>query len=327
MSKILITGGHGYIGSHAVYAFFEAGHDVAVVDDLSAGVIINLPDSVRFYEGNVGDQPFMAQVLNEEKPDAVLHFAGSIIVPESFEDPAKYYRNNVLNGLHLLESCVAHDVRRFIFSSTAAVYGIPDSGVAAEHCTTQPINPYGWSKLMFEQVLADMAQAHDLTYAALRYFNVAGADPRGRIGQNTPQATHLVKVACETAAGKRASMEIFGTDYDTKDGTCLRDYIHVSDLADAHVAIFEHIDQTGENAIFNCGNGRGYSVREVIAAVEKEAGRRIKAVNAPRRAGDPAQLIADPSLMRARTGWQAKITDLHDIVGSALAWENKGLNV
>ena len=179
---------------------------------------------------------------------------------------------------------------------------------------------------MFEQVLADMAQAHDLTYAALRYFNVAGADPRGRIGQNTPQATHLVKVACETAAGKRAGMEIFGTDYDTKDGTCLRDYIHVSDLADAHVAIFEHIDQTGENAVFNCGNGRGYSVREVIAAVEKEAGRRIKAVEVRRRAGDPAQLIADPSLMRARTGWQAKITDLRDIVGSALAWENKRMN-
>ncbi len=325
MSKILITGGQGYIGSHAVYAFADAGHDVAVVDDLSAGVIASLPDRVRFYEGNIGDEDFMARVLSEEQPEGVLHFAASVLVPESMENPAKYYRNNVENGLHLLMSCVRHQVRRFVFSSTAAVYGISETGIASEDSHTQPINPYGWSKLIFEKILADMARAHDLTYAVLRYFNVAGADPRGRIGQNTPQATHLVKVACETAIGKRKAMEIFGDDYDTKDGTCLRDYIHVWDLVEAHLRVFEHICRTDENVIFNCGNGRGYSVREVIAAAEKISGTAINAQPVPRRAGDPPQLIADPALMRAQTGWRARITDINEIVASALAWEKKNL--
>ncbi len=327
MSKILITGGHGYIGSHAAYAFLEAGHDVAVVDDFSAGVKSDLPDQVRFYQGDIGDQNFVGQVLEQEQIEAVLHFAGSIIVPESVLDPARYYRNNVEGSLHLIVSCVEHGVRKFVFSSTAAVYGMPENGMAVENGVPCPINPYGWSKLMVEQILADMSRAHDLTYAALRYFNVAGADPQGRVGQNTPQATHLIKVACETAAGKRDGMEIFGTDYDTKDGTCLRDYIHVSDLADAHLAIFEHLEQSGENVVFNCGNGRGYSVREVIAAVEKAAGRKINAMPAPRRAGDPARLIADPSLMHDRTDWRARITDIDDIVASALAWETKDHNV
>ena len=323
MSKVLITGGAGYIGSHVVFAFLDQGYDVCVLDDYSAGVKAVFPASVKIYQGNCGDEDFVRTTLRALQPEAVLHFAGSIIVPESVRDPQKYYYNNTLGSLKLISACLEAGVENFVFSSTAAVYGVPEKGIALESARLQPINPYGWSKLMVEQILADVAAAHRLNYAALRYFNVAGADPEGRVGQNSPQATHLIKVACEVAAGTRAQMEIYGTDYDTPDGTCLRDYIHVSDLANGHLVALRHIQDKNKSVVFNCGRGEGYSVREVIQAVEEVAGAKLNVVEAARRAGDPPKLIADPTKFKQETNWQPRWTKMKDIVSHALAWENK----
>ena len=317
---VLITGGAGYIGSHAAYAFLEAGYQVVVVDDLSTGRRANLPADLPFHLGDVGDRALMAEVLARHRPVGVLHFAGSIVVPESVTNPGKYYRNNSGVSLNLFESCVAAGIDTILFSSTAAVYGTPAGGMAREDTPTRPINPYGWSKLMTEQMLADMAAAHGLRFAALRYFNVAGADPAGRSGQTGLQATHLIKTACEVAVGRRPRMSVFGTDYDTRDGTCIRDFIHVSDLAQAHLDVFRHLRATGASDVFNCGSGSGFSVREVIAALESVTGRPLAADPAPRRAGDPPMLVADTGHIARVVGWRPQRT-LADIVANALDWE------
>jgi len=323
VGNVLITGGAGYIGSHAVHAFLDAGHRAVVLDNLSTGVRDNLPADVPFYHGDIGDAGLVARIVAEHGIDGILHFAGSIVVPESVSDPLKYYRNNVARGLELLCAAVEARVPAFIFSSTAAVYGIPEGPGLTEASPTRPINPYGWSKLMFEQQLRDVAAAHGFSAGVLRYFNVAGADPRGRTGQSTPNATHLIKVACEVATGKRPEMSVFGTDYATPDGTCIRDYIHVSDLADVHVALYERLASGGAGGTWNCGNGRGYSVREVIAAVERAAGRPLKVREAGRRPGDPDALVADPSLVFETLPWRPR-HDLAAMVETALAWESRG---
>jgi UDP-glucose 4-epimerase len=320
MSCVLVTGGAGYIGSHAVYAFLDAGYEVVVIDDLSTGVRANLPQDIPFYQGNVGDRALIEQIVGAHRPQGALHFAGSIVVPESVANPSKYYRNNTSRSLELLDTLVANGVRRLLFSSTAAVYGIPERSPVSEAAPLRPINPYGWSKLFFEQQLKDVAAAQGLTYGILRYFNVAGADPKGRTGQSTPRATHLIKVACQVATGKRSAIEVFGVDYPTRDGTCIRDYIHVTDLVDAHVAVYRHMEGSGESAVFNCGNGQGYSVLEVIRTVEGAAGRSLGAINAARRPGDPPELIADPAQLLAALEWRPRL-GLGDMVRSALAWE------
>ena len=320
---ILVTGGAGYIGSHAVLALKSAGYNVVVLDNLSTGHAWAVPDDVPLAEGDVGDGGFVTQVLREHSVDGVMHFAGSILVPESVVDPLKYYHNNTAASRNLIAAAVDCGVRAFVFSSTAAVYGMPGVGQINEDTPKQPINPYGSSKLMTEQVLRDVGVAHDLHYGILRYFNVAGADPEGRTGQSTPEATHLIKVAAEVATGQRAKMEIYGEDYDTPDGTCIRDYIHVSDLADAHILVMRHLLGNGDSVVFNCGYGHGYSVREVIAAVEAEANASVNASGAPRRAGDPPQLVADSSALRNALPWQPRHQDLNVIVKTALDWEHK----
>jgi UDP-glucose 4-epimerase len=322
MGAVLITGGAGYIGSHAVHAFLDAGADVAVLDDLSTGVRSNLPPRAAFYEGCVADRELVTRIVREHRIEGVLHFAGSIVVPESVANPAKYYRNNTSRGLELVDALIASGVRRVVFSSTAAVYGEPESVPIPETALLRPINPYGWSKLFFEQQLKDLGTAHGLAYAVLRYFNVAGADPKGRTGQSTPQATHLIKIASQAATGQRDGMSVYGTDYPTRDGTCVRDFIHVSDLADAHVAAYGLL-QAGEKACtFNCGNGRGYSVREVIRAVEKAAGHPLRLTYEGRRPGDPPELVADPSRLLGRVAWRPRY-GLDDMVQTALDWERR----
>jgi UDP-glucose 4-epimerase len=322
MSCILITGGAGYIGSHAVYAFIEAGHEVVVIDDLSTGVRANLPEGAIFYEGNIGDRQLITQVARSHQPEGVLHFAGSVVVPESVTHPAKYYRNNAYFGLELLDAIIECGIRYFLFSSTAAVYGIPERAPVAESAPLQPINPYGWSKLFFEQQLRDLAATRGLNFGILRYFNVAGADPSGRTGQGTPAATHLIKVACEVATGKRAGISVFGSDYPTRDGTCIRDFIHVTDLVGAHVAVYRHIRRSRKSVIFNCGSGEGYSVLGVLRTVEKESGCQLKIEIGGRRPGDPPTLIADPTLLLSSLAWQPKHT-LANMVETALAWERR----
>jgi UDP-glucose 4-epimerase len=323
MSSILITGGAGYIGSHAVYAFLDAGHQVAVIDDLSTGVRANLPQDIAFYEGCISNRSLVEKIVREQKTEGVLHFAGSIIVPESVTNPAKYYRNNTSRALDFLDTVTANGVSRVVFSSTAAVYGIPERVPIVETSTARPINPYGWSKLFFEQQLQDLAAQRGFTYGILRYFNVAGADPAGRTGQSTPEATHLIKVASQVVAGLRDKLVVFGTDYPTRDGTCVRDYIHVTDLAEAHVAVYGHVRDTGKSVVFNCGNGRGYSVLEVVRAVEAEAKRSLNAENGPRRAGDPPELVADPSALLSALPWRSRLS-LEDMVATAMAWERRG---
>lgn len=322
MGTVLITGGAGYIGSHAVYAFLDAGRQVAVLDDLSTGVRANLPPKVPFYEGCVSDRELVTRIVARHGVEGVLHFAGSIVVPESVVNPAKYYRNNTSRGLELIDALIASGVKRVVFSSTAAVYGAPERVPIAETAPLQPINPYGWSKLFFERQLKDLGVAHGLACATLRYFNVAGADPKGRTGQSTPQATHLIKIASQTATGQRESMSVFGTDYPTRDGTCVRDFIHVSDLAEAHVAAYDLLQEGAPSYTFNCGNGRGYSVREVIGAVEAAAGRNLRLTFEGRRAGDPPELVADPSLLFAHVSWRPRYS-LVDMVETALAWERR----
>ncbi|MEP7173943.1 MAG: UDP-glucose 4-epimerase GalE [Aestuariivirga sp.] len=319
---VLVTGGAGYIGSHMVLALADAGEDVVVLDNLSSGFWWAVAPQAKLVEGDVGDAEFLARLMTEHKFDAVVHFAGSIVVPDSVSDPLGYYLNNTVKSRTLMDSAVKAGIPRFIFSSTAAVYGNPLTRPVFETEAPAPISPYGTSKLMTEWMLRDTHAAHGLNYVALRYFNVAGADPKGRSGQSTPRATHLIKVACQTALGQRESMDIFGTDYDTPDGTCLRDYIHVSDLIAAHMDALTHLRRGGESGVFNCGYGKGYSVLEVIGAVEKAHGGSVKANRVSRRAGDPVAIIAGADRVKAVLGWKPKYDDLDAIVASALAWEN-----
>jgi UDP-glucose 4-epimerase len=321
---VLVTGGAGYIGSHAVLALLDAGWPVAVIDNLSTGFRFAVPEQVPFYQGDVEDAGLLARIFAEQGTRAIMHFAGSIIVPESVEHPLKYYHNNTAKSRALIEAAVRAGVPHFIFSSTAATYGIPEVSPVTEESPAQPINPYGWSKLMTERMLADTAAAHPLNYCALRYFNVAGADPQGRSGQSTAGATHLIKVAVEAALGKRDSVSVFGTDYATPDGTGVRDYIHVSDLANAHLLALEAlIAEPRRSLTMNCGYGRGFSVLEVLDAVDRVTNMKLKRVLAPRRPGDPDSLVSDPSRLKAALPWVPKHAELDGIVRDALAWERR----
>ena len=321
---VLVTGGAGYIGSHAVLALKDAGWPVAVIDNLTTGFRFAVPDDVAFYEGDIEDSSLLARIFAEQGTRAVMHFAGSIIVPESVDDPLKYYHNNTAKSRVLIASAVAAGVPHVIFSSTAATYGIPETSPVGEDSPKQPINPYGMSKLMTEYMLADTAKAHALNFCALRYFNVAGADPQARSGQSTAGATHLIKVAVEAALDKRDGVDVFGTDYATPDGTGVRDYIHVSDLAAAHVLALEALIAQPERSLtMNCGYGRGFSVLEVLDAVDRVTNRQIVRRMSPRRAGDPDSLISDNRLIRATLPWQPRHADLGTIVAHALAWENR----
>ncbi|HVM38898.1 MAG TPA: UDP-glucose 4-epimerase GalE [Sphingomicrobium sp.] len=321
---VLVTGGAGYIGSHAVLALGDAGWPVAVVDDLSNGRRDVVPDGVPFYEGSIADAQLTARIFAEQGTQAIMHFAGSIVVPESVEKPLEYYRNNTLASHSLISSALAAGVRHILFSSTAAVYGAPERVPIAESDPTLPINPYGASKLMTERMLADASAAHPFNYGALRYFNVAGADPQGRAGQIGRGSTHLIKVAVEAACGKRDHVDVFGTDYPTPDGTCIRDYIHVSDLAAAHVAALERlIAVPGENLVLNCGYGRGLSVLEVLDALDKQVERPLRRELKPRRAGDPPQLVAGNRALLETVDWTPRFDSIDTIVAHALAWERK----
>jgi UDP-glucose 4-epimerase len=320
---VLVTGGAGYIGSHTVHELIEAGEDVVVLDNLSTGFRFLVPDNVPFVVGSTGDRELVTRTIREFGVDAIVHFAASIVVPDSVAHPLGYYRNNTLNTCNLLDVAIEQDVPRFIFSSTAAVYGNAEQVPAREDAPTMPISPYGTSKLMSEIMLHDASKAHGLRFVVLRYFNVAGADPKGRTGQSTPQATHLIKVACEAALGKRKGLTVFGTDYPTRDGTCLRDYIHVSDLARAHSAALAYLRNGGASATFNCGYGRGASVLDVIESVKRVSGSDFPVRLAERRDGDPAALVADVARIHATLAWTPRFQDLDTIVEHALAWERK----
>jgi UDP-glucose 4-epimerase len=304
-----------------VLALNDAGEDVVVIDNLSTGFCWAVAPAAKLIEADIGDEAALDRVMGEHQLDAIVHFAGSIVVPESVVDPLAYYLNNTVKSRALIAAAVRHRVPRFVFSSTAAVYGNPGNEPVFEDAVVKPISPYGTSKLMTEWMLRDSHYAYGLQYAALRYFNVAGADPKGRSGQSTPRATHLIKVACQTALGSRAELEVFGTDYDTPDGTCIRDYIHVSDLVTAHLDALKHLRNGGESGVFNCGYGTGYSVLEVIRAVERAIGRKLDVKLAGRRAGDPAAIVAGAEKVRRVLGWRPHHQDLDDIVASALAWE------
>jgi len=318
--SILVTGGAGYIGSHVVRQLLERGERVVVLDNLSTGyrsATLGAPLVV----GDTADRELVAKVLREYSVDTVLHFAAHTIVPESVSNPLKYYGNNTCATRNLLEQCDRAGVKHFVFSSTAAVYGIPAEGLAREESPTVPINPYGLSKLMSEWMLRDLAAASKLRYVALRYFNVAGADPGGRIGHSAPTATLLVKVACQVAAGARPELSIFGTDYPTPDGTGVRDYIHVEDLASAHLRALDYLGAGGSSTTLNCGYGHGYSVRKVLQMVEKVSGEPLKVIEAPRRAGDPPSLVAHADRIRQVLGWTPHFDDLETIVRTQLEWE------
>lgn len=321
---VLVTGGAGYIGSHAVLALVDAGWPVVVLDNLTTGFEWAVAKEAVFVKGDVADQPLLARIIAEHGIQAIIHFAGSIVVPESVENPLKYYENNTVKSRSLIESAVNGSVRHFIFSSTAATYGIPERVPVTEDARTQPINPYGWSKLMTERMLADTAAAHPINFCALRYFNVAGADPKGRSGQSTAGATHLIKVAVEAATGKRSHVSVYGTDYATPDGTGVRDYIHVSDLAAAHVHALEKlIEDPASSHIMNCGYGRGFSVLEVLDAVDRVTNMTIERRMETRRLGDPDSLVADNGRILATLPWRPARDDLDMIVADALAWERK----
>lgn len=321
---VLVTGGAGYIGSHVVLALHDAGWQVAVIDNLVTGFRFAVPENIPFYEGDVADRDLLARIIEEQRIGAIMHFAGSVLVPESVADPLKYYWNNTAKTCSLIASAVAGGVPHFIFSSTASTYGIPEVSPIAEDTPQHPVNPYGMSKLMAEAMLRDTADAHPINFCALRYFNVAGADPHGRSGQSTSGATHLVKVAVEAALGKRDKVEVFGTDFATPDGTGLRDYIHVSDLARAHVLALEAlIAEPGRSLTMNCGYGRGYSVLEVLDAVDRVTNQRITRQIGPRRAGDPDSLISDNRRIMETLPWVPQHDDLDTIVAHALQWERK----
>ena len=321
---VLVTGGAGYIGSHAVHALCDAGWRVAVIDNFSTGFDFLLPGDVPVYEGDIADAELLARIFAEQGTKAIMHFAGSIVVPESVTRPLDYYGNNTVKSRALMEAAVKAGVPHFIFSSTAAVYGLADVPRVTEETPQRPINPYGWSKLMTEQMLTDTAHAHPFNFCALRYFNVAGADPEGRTGQSTVGATHLLKIACEAALGKREKVSVFGTDYDTRDGTGVRDFIHVSDLATAHVLALEAlIEQPQRSMVMNCGYGRGFSVLEMLDAVDRVTNRKLVRDMQPRRPGDAGELVSDPSLIQRTLPWQPRFADLDTIVSHALQWERK----
>jgi UDP-glucose 4-epimerase len=320
---ILVTGGAGYIGSHMVHELLDTGERVVVLDNLSTGFRFLIPGSVPFVTGSTGDRELVTKAIAQYGITAIIHFAASIVVPDSVRDPLGYYRNNTMNTCTLLQAAIEAGVRQVIFSSTAAVYGNAAETPVPEDAPTASISPYGTSKLMSEIMLHDAGKAHGLRFIVLRYFNVAGADPKGRTGQSTPAATHLIKVACETALGKRAKMDVFGTDYPTPDGTCIRDYIHVSDLARAHSAALAYLRQGGESATFNCGYGRGASVLEVIDAVRRACRHDFPVEIGGRRAGDPAALVANVDRIRKTLDWRPQFQDLDMIVTHALAWERR----
>ena len=321
-TSILVTGGAGYIGSHVALQLRARGERVVVIDDLSRGfrqAVLDAPLVV----GAVGDRDTVLKVLKEHRVDTVMHFAAYTIVPESVSEPLKYYGNNTCSTRALLECCLEADIKHFVFSSTAAVYGIPAGGVAAEDTPTAPINPYGTSKLMSEWMLRDVSAASPLKHVALRYFNVAGSDSQGRVGQATPKATLLIKVACEHAVGIRPEVAIYGTDYETPDGTGVRDYIHVEDLATAHLDALDYLRAGGESTVLNVGYGHGYSVREVLESVARVSGQRLTLREMPRRAGDPPALVAQADRIRRELGWAPRLDDLDTIVRTALAWEQR----
>ena len=320
---VLVTGGAGYIGSHMVHELADAGEPVVVLDNLSTGFRFLIPASVPFIAGSTGDRPLVAEIITRHRISAIIHFAASIVVPDSISDPLGYYNNNTMNTCALLDVAIKAGVQEFIFSSTAAVYGNARDVPVREDAPTAPISPYGTSKLMSEIMLHDAGMAHGLRFVILRYFNVAGADPRLRTGQATPAATHLIKVACETAIGKRPKMNIFGTDYSTPDGTCIRDYIHVSDLAQAHSAALAYLRSGGASATFNCGYGRGASVLEVIAAVRRASGHDFPVEVSARRPGDPPALVANVERIHAALPWRPRFENLDTIVSHALAWERQ----
>jgi len=320
--QILVTGGAGYIGSHVVRQLGAAGEGVITLDNLSTGFEAAVTAG-EFIVGDTGDAELLEKLFTENDIDTVMHFAAHTIVPESVADPLKYYRNNTASSRTLLEAAAKHGVKNIVFSSTAAVYGIPEGGRASEDSPTQPINPYGTSKLMTEWMLRDLAAAGGPGYVALRYFNVAGCEPSGTIGQSTPKATLLVKVACEAATGKRPGVAIYGTDYPTPDGTGLRDYIHVEDLATAHLDALTYLRNGGQSTVLNCGYGHGYSVRDVLAAVGKANGEDLIINEEPRRAGDPPELIAVAERVREVLGWTPRFDDLDTIVRTSLEWERK----
>ncbi len=320
---VLVTGGAGYIGSHMVYTLLDAGERVVVLDNLTTGFDWAVAPGIHLVVGDIGDQALVARTIAEHGIDAIIHFAGSIVVPESVTDPLGYYRNNTVNSRALIECAVKGGVRNFIFSSTAAVYGNPARVPVREDDATVPMSPYGSSKLMTEVMLRDAGLAHGLRHVILRYFNVAGADPQGRTGQSTKGATHLIKVAVETALGRREKIDVYGTDYETPDGTCIRDYIHVSDLARAHLDALANLRSGGASVTLNCGYGRGFSVLEVIDTVKHVSGVDFKVTFADRRPGDPARIVAASDRVRDVLKWQPQFDDLATIVTHALAWERK----
>ena len=317
---VLVTGGAGYIGSHVVQQLRASGERVVVLDNLSTGFRQAVGDTPLIV-GDVGNIDLVERLLDQHAVGAVMHFAAHTIVPESVREPLRYYNNNTVNSCRLLQSCIRAGVREFVFSSTAAVYGIPDGGVAREDAPLNPINPYGTSKWMCELMLRDLVAASDLRYVSLRYFNVAGSDTQGRIGQATRHATLLIKVACEVAVGKRPYLSLYGTDYMTPDGTCIRDYIHVEDLARAHADALRYLRGGGDSVVLNCGYGHGHSVREVLDSVQRVSGKRLAIREEPRRAGDPPSLVAKVERVKAVLGWQAQLDNLDTIVRSSLNWE------
>ncbi|MBS0232734.1 MAG: UDP-glucose 4-epimerase GalE [Proteobacteria bacterium] len=321
--SVLVTGGAGYIGSHMVLELLDAAEDVVVIDNLSTGFRWMVDRRAALIVADIADAELVKETIRSHGVTAIIHFAGSIVVPDSVADPLGYYLNNTVKSRGLIAAAVETGVKNFIFSSTAAVYGNPPENPVAESTAPAPMSPYGSSKLMTEIMLSDASRAHDFRFVALRYFNVAGADPKGRSGQSTPRATHLIKVACETALGKRPHMEVFGIDYPTPDGTCIRDYIHVSDLANAHSAALHYLRQGGASDIFNCGYSKGYSVIEVIAAVKRVSGVDFKVLLSPRRAGDPAAIVAASAKIRERLEWRPQHDNLEQIVAQALNWERR----
>ena len=321
---VLVTGGAGYIGSHMVWELLDHGEEVLVVDNLTTGFEWAIPEGVSFVKADIGDQEAMEEILKDNNIDAIIHFAGSVVVPESLENPLMYYQNNTGNSRNLIAAAVNTGVKKFIFSSTAAVYGNPlTEGPISENAILNPMSPYGTSKLMTELMIRDTAEAHDFSYVILRYFNVAGCDVKGRTGQSTEGATHLIKVACEAASGNRSSMKIFGTDYDTPDGTCVRDFIHVGDLANAHYEALKYLRDGGKKFTANCGYSQGYSVLEVIDTVKRISGNDFRVIETERRAGDIEALTANSHRLMNRLDWQPKHNDLETIISSALNWEKK----